>query len=119
MDSYDVIIVGTGAGGGTMARRLAASGKRILLLERGDWLPREPENWLSQNVFVENRYVSAGTWYADHGKPSEPQPPYPVGGATTLHVAALYRLRKAYFAELRHHDGISPPWPISYDKLEP
>ena len=45
MDAYDVIIIGTGAGGGTLARHLAPSGKRILLLERGDWLPREPENW--------------------------------------------------------------------------
>src|SRR2546421_271144 len=57
MDSYDVIIVGTGAGGGTLARHLAPSGKRILLLERGDWLPREPSNWLAQDVFVDNLYV--------------------------------------------------------------
>ena len=60
MERYDVIIIGTGAGGGTLARHLAPSGKRILLLERGDWLPREPQNWLAQDVFVENRYVSAG-----------------------------------------------------------
>ena len=63
MDRYDVIIIGTGAGGGTLARHLAPSGKRILLLERGDWLPREPENWLAEDVFVENRYVSPDTWY--------------------------------------------------------
>src|SRR6476660_6355816 len=118
MDSYDVIIIGTGAGGGTLARHLAESGKRILLLERGDWLPREPENWLSQNVFVENRYVSADTWYDDHGKPFQPQIHYFVGGATKLYGAALYRLRKEDFGELRHHDGISPAWPISYDDLE-
>ena len=60
MDAYDVIIIGTGAGGGTLARHLAPSGKRILLLERGDWLPREPQNWLAQDVFVDNRYVSDG-----------------------------------------------------------
>ncbi len=63
MDSYDVIIIGSGAGGGTLARHLAPSGKRILLLERGDWLPREPQNWLAQDVFVDNRYVSEDTWY--------------------------------------------------------
>ena len=63
MDSYDVIIIGTGAGGGTLARHLAPSGKRILLLERGDWLPREPQNWSDQDVFVDNRYVSPDTWY--------------------------------------------------------
>ena len=68
MDDYDVIIVGTGAGGGTLARHLAPSGKRILLLERGDWLPREPQNWLAQDVFVDNRYVSADTWYDEHGQ---------------------------------------------------
>ena len=68
MEAYDVIIVGTGAGGGTLARHLAPSGKRILLLERGDWLPREPENWLAQDVFVDNRYVSPDTWYDERGK---------------------------------------------------
>ena len=62
-DHYDVIIIGTGAGGGTLARHLAPSGKRILLLERGDWLPREPQNWSDQDVFVDNRYVSPETWY--------------------------------------------------------
>src|SRR6188472_2094249 len=119
MDFYDVIIVGTGAGGGTLARRLAPSGKRILLLERGDWLPREPANWLSQDVFVENRYVSPDTWYDERGKPFQPQVHYFVGGATKLYGAALYRLREKDFGELRHHDGISPAWPISYDELEP
>jgi choline dehydrogenase-like flavoprotein len=118
-DTYDVIIIGTGAGGGTLARHLAPSGKRILLLERGDWLPREPENWLAQDVFVDNRYVSEDTWYDGSGKPFQPQVHYFVGGATKLYGAALYRLRKEDFGELRHHDGISPAWPISYDELEP
>ena len=119
MDSYDVIIVGTGAGGGTLARHLAPSGKRILLLERGDWLPREPANWLAQDVFVDNKYVSEDTWYDPKGKPFQPQIHYFVGGATKLYGAALYRLREEDFGELRHHDGISPAWPIGYDELEP
>ena len=119
MDQYDVIIVGTGAGGGTLARHLAPSGKKILLLERGDWLPREPQNWLAQDVFVDNRYVSEDTWYDSKGKPFQPQIHYFVGGATKLYGAALYRLRERDFGELRHHDGISPAWPISYDELEP
>jgi choline dehydrogenase-like flavoprotein len=118
-DSYDVVIVGTGAGGGTLARHLAPSGKRVLLLERGDWLPREPQNWLAQDVFVDNRYVSPETWYDGDGKPFQPQVHYYVGGATKLYGAALYRLRQEDFGELRHHDGISPAWPISYDELEP
>ena len=119
MDSYDVIIVGTGAGGGTLARHLAPSGKRILLLERGDWLPREPQNWLAQDVFVDNRYVSEDTWYDEHGKPFQPQIHYFVGGATKLYGAALYRLRAEDFGELNHHDGVSPAWPITYDEIEP
>jgi choline dehydrogenase-like flavoprotein len=119
VDAYDVIIIGTGAGGGTLARHLAPSGKRILLLERGDWLPREPQNWLAQDVFVANRYVSEDTWYDDSGKPFQPQIHYFVGGATKLYGAALYRLRAEDFGELEHHDGVSPAWPISYDDLEP
>ena len=118
-DSYDVIVIGSGAGGGTLVHRLAPSGKRILLLERGDWLPREPQNWLAQEVFVDNRYVSPETWYDPDGKPFQPQVHYFVGGATKLYGAALYRLREQDFGEVRHHDGISPAWPISYEELEP
>ncbi|HEX2427990.1 MAG TPA: GMC family oxidoreductase, partial [Gaiellaceae bacterium] len=119
MDSYDVVIIGTGAGGGTLARHLAPSGKRILLLEQGDWLPREPANWSAHDVFVDNRYVSPDTWYDANGKSFQPQIHYFVGGATKLYGAALYRLRKEDFGELKHHDGISPAWPITYDELEP
>jgi choline dehydrogenase-like flavoprotein len=119
VDHYDVIIIGTGAGGGTLAAHLAPSGKRILLLERGDWLPREPQNWRSEDVFVDGRYVSQDTWYDGGGKPFQPQIHYFVGGATKLYGAALYRLRKEDFGELQHHDGVSPAWPISYDELEP
>jgi choline dehydrogenase-like flavoprotein len=119
MDSFDVIIIGTGAGGGTLARHLAPSGKRILLLERGDWLPREPSNWSAHDVFADNRYVSPDTWYDAEGKSFQPQIHYFVGGATKLYGAALYRLRQEDFGELRHRDGISPAWPIAYDELEP
>ena len=118
-EHYDVIVIGSGAGGGTLVHRLAPSGKRILLLERGDWLPREPQNWLAEDVFVENRYVSPDTWYDDHGKSFQPQVHYFVGGATKLYGAALYRLREGDFGEIKHYDGISPAWPISYAEIEP
>ena len=118
-DRYDVIIIGSGAGGGTLARHLAPSGRRVLLLERGGWLPREIQNWQTADVFVDNRYISADTWYDAHGKAFQPQVHYFVGGATKLYGAALYRLRREDFGELRHHDGVSPAWPISYEDMEP
>src|SRR5947207_11090550 len=119
MSSYDVIVIGSGAGGGTLVRHLAPTGKRILLLERGDWLPREPQNWQAAEVFVDGRYTSPDTWYYSDGTPFQPQVHYYVGGATKMYGAALYRLRQEDFGELRHHDGLSPAWPISYDDMEP
>jgi len=118
-EHYDVIIIGTGAGGGTLAHTLAPSGKRILLIERGTFLPREIDNWDPQAVFVDGRYVSKDTWYDDHDDAFQPQVHYFVGGATKLYGAALYRLRPQDFGELKHVDGISPAWPLSYDDFEP
>ena len=57
---FDIIIIGSGAGGGTLALKLAPSGKRILILERGGYLPREKQNWDATEVFVKNRYVVQG-----------------------------------------------------------
>jgi choline dehydrogenase-like flavoprotein len=119
MSGYDVIIIGSGAGGGTLARHLAPSGKKILVLERGGWLPREPQNWSAGDVFVNNRYVSPDTWYDGDGKPFQPQVHYYVGGATKLYGAALYRMRKEDFGEIQHHGGTSPAWPIPYEEMEP
>ena len=116
---FDVIIIGSGAGGGTLARHLAPSGKSILILERGDWLKREALNWDATAVFPENRYVSPETWYDRHDRPFQPQVHYFVGGATKMFGAALFRLRREDFGELRHYEGISPAWPISYEELEP
>jgi choline dehydrogenase-like flavoprotein len=116
---YDVIIIGTGAGGGTLAYRLAPSGKRILLLERGDFLPREKSNWDAHAVFIQNRYVSPDTWYDLKGTPFQPGSHYFVGGATKMYGAALFRLRREDFGELKHYGGLSPAWPITYEDLEP
>jgi choline dehydrogenase-like flavoprotein len=118
-EHYDVIIIGTGAGGGTLAHTLAPSGKKILLLERGDFLPREMDNWNPGAVFVDGRYISQDTWYDGDGKPFQPQVHYFVGGATKMYGAALYRLRPADFGEIQHVDGVSPAWPVSYDEFEP
>ncbi len=119
MSHYDVIVIGSGAGGGTLVNRLAPSGKKVLLLERGDWLPREPQNWSASDVFVDGRYITEDTWYDERGKPFQPQVHYYVGGATKLYGAALYRLREEDFGQLDHHDGVSPAWPVGYDEFEP
>jgi choline dehydrogenase-like flavoprotein len=119
MSAYDVIVIGTGAGGGTLVRHLAPSGKRILLLERGDWLRCEPQNWLAQEVFCDGRYISPDNWHYANGDEFHPQVHYFVGGATKLYGAALYRLRREDFGVLHQHDGISPGWPITYEDMEP
>lgn len=116
---YDFIIIGTGAGGGTLARHLASTGKKILLLERGGWLKREAENWSAEEVFVKNRYISADSWTDSKGKAFQPQVHYFVGGATKLYGASLFRLRKEDFKEVKHKGGISPAWPITYEEMEP
>ena len=118
-DHFDVIVIGSGAGGGTLAHTLAGTGKRILLLERGGYLPREMDNWDPQRVFVDGKYISADTWYDENNAPFQPQVHYNVGGATKLYGAALYRLRPEDFGELRHVDGVSPAWPVTYDDFEP
>jgi choline dehydrogenase-like flavoprotein len=116
---YDVIIIGSGAGGGTLAYRLAPSGKRILLLERGDYVPREKDNWSTRAVNVLGKYATKEQWVGPDGTPLHPHTNYNVGGNTKFYGAALFRLRKEDFGELHHHGGISPAWPLSYDDLEP
>ncbi|MGB8537780.1 MAG: GMC family oxidoreductase [Acidobacteriaceae bacterium] len=116
---YDVIIIGTGAGGGTLAHRLAPANLKILLLERGDYVPREKANWSSLAVNLDGRYATKETWRTDDGHPLHPHTNYNVGGNTKFYGAALFRLREADFGEIRHSGGISPAWPISYQELEP
>jgi choline dehydrogenase-like flavoprotein len=116
---YDVIIIGTGAGGGTLLHRLAPTGKKILVLERGDFVPREPDNWNPRAVNVDGRYHTQEIWKDKDGRPLRPHTNYYVGGNTKFYGAALFRLRKEDFGELRHVDGVSPAWPIGYDELEP
>ncbi|MFJ1702574.1 GMC oxidoreductase [Kitasatospora sp. NPDC088346] len=116
---YDVIVIGTGAGGGTLAHRLAPSGRRVLILERGGYLPRERDNWESTAVFVKGKYRAPEFWYDRHGDAFPPEVNYYVGGNTKFYGAALFRLRPEDFGELRHHGGLSPAWPIRYEDLEP
>ncbi len=116
---YDVIIIGSGAGGGTLVHKLAPSGKKILLLERGAYVPREKDNWNTRVVNLEGKYNTKELWYDKDGKPLHPHTNYWVGGNTKFYGAALFRLRKEDFGELKHAGGNSPAWPISYEDLEP
>ena len=116
---YDVIIIGTGAGGGTLAYRLAPSGKRILLLERGDYVPREKANWSTRAVNLEGRYNTKEVWRDADDQELHPHTNYWVGGNTKFYGAALFRLRREDFGEIKHWGGISPAWPLSYEDLEP
>jgi choline dehydrogenase-like flavoprotein len=114
-EHFDIIIIGTGAGGGTLLHRLAASGKRILVLERGPFLPREKENW---NYFGSFKYYSSEVMFNKEGGEIRPGFSYHVGGNTKVYGAALFRLREKDFEAYRHRDGLSPEWPIKYRDWE-
>lgn len=116
---YDIIIIGTGAGGGTLLHALAPTGKRILVLERGGFVPRELENWDTKAVNLDARYNTKEVWRDKDGRPLHPHTNYFVGGNTKFYGAALFRLRREDFGEIKHHGGVSPAWPISYDEIEP
>ncbi len=116
---YDVAIIGTGAGGGTLAWALAPTGKKILVLERGGYVPRERENWDTRAVNVEGRYNTKEVWRDGDGNALHPHTNYWVGGNTKFYGAALFRLRREDFGELKHGGGVSPAWPITYEDLEP
>ena len=117
-DHYDVIVIGSGPGGASVAHRLAPTGKRILLLERGDYLPRSPANWDSQTVFVDGAYQAPETWYGADGRTFHPGLHYYVGGNSKVYGAALFRMRERDFEEIVHKDGLSPAWPLKYGAFE-
>lgn len=119
MHAFDIVIVGSGAGGGTLARELAGSGRKILIVERGDFIPQEDQNWDPVAVWKDLRYRTTETWLDEHGQAFRPYTHYCVGGNTKFWGTVMYRLRPADFTELRHADGVSPAWPIDYDTLAP
>ena len=118
-ERFDIIIVGSGAGGGTLAYALADSGARLLLLERGDFVPREVQNWDPAAVWKDLRYRTTEQWLDEGGEPFVPYAHYNVGGNSKFWGSVLYRLRRQDFESVSHVDGESPAWPIDYDTLAP
>ena len=118
-EHYDVIIIGSGPGGGSVATVLAPTGKKVLMLERGGYLPRSQKNWDSKTVFVDGTYQAPETWFSKKGESFHPGLHYWVGGNSKVYGAALFRLREKDFEEHATHDGISPAWPLKYDVFEP
>lgn len=116
---YDIIIIGTGAAGGTLARTLAPTGQKILVLERGGFLPKEKANWDATEVYGKDRYRTREQWYDKDGNPFEPFTHYYVGGNTKVYGSAHYRLRERDFDEVEHKGGTSPAWPLKYSDFEP
>jgi len=117
--SYDLIIVGTGAGGGTLAQKLAPTGKKILILERGDFMPLEEQNQSSVDIFKRERYHAPEQWYDSAGEPFSPQMNYAIGGNTKIYGATLLRFREQDFETVKHQAGISPEWCLKYTDFEP
>jgi choline dehydrogenase-like flavoprotein len=113
------VIIGSGMGGATTALALARRDVDLLVLERGERLPREPENWSPHAVFVDRRYRSADAWLDGGGHSFEPGVHYVVGGNTKVYGASLPRFREHDFGTVEHEDGVSPAWPFSYADLEP
>ena len=118
-EHFDIVIIGSGAGGGTMAYALAGTGARILIVERGDFVPQEAENWDPDAVWRLLRYQTRERWIDRNGEEFKPYTHYNVGGNTKFWGSVLYRLRREDFAAMQHMDGVSPAWPIDYDTLAP
>ena len=119
MNPYDIVIIGSGAGGGTIARELSDTGAKILIVERGDFVPQEDHNWNPASVWKDLRYRTTETWLDEAGQSFRPYMHYCVGGNTKFWGTVMYRLRPEDFKEMQHEDGISPAWPIDYDTLAP
>jgi choline dehydrogenase-like flavoprotein len=115
----DIAIIGSGMGGGTLAYALRNHGAKVLIVERGDYLPREPANWSPREIFVAKRYRTTDPYLDGRGKPFRPSIYHVVGGCTKVYGAALPRFRREDFGVLESEDGVSPAWPITYDELEP
>jgi choline dehydrogenase-like flavoprotein len=116
---YDVIVVGSGAGGATLASDLAAKGRSVLLLERGAALPREDQNVADVDLFRKDRYHPGEQWFGTDGDPFSPQAVYALGGNTKIWGAVLERMREQEFGPLRYQEATAPSWGLPYNHFAP
>lgn len=115
----DIVIIGSGMGGGTLAYALKDTGARVLIIESGDFLPRELENWSRTAVHMQGRYKNSATWYDGTTKESfVPGNYHYVGGSSKMYGATLPRFRETDFGAVEHIDGTAPAWPVQYSDLE-
>ena len=118
-DGFDVVIIGSGVGGGCIAHVLAPTGARIVILERGARLLREDRNWDPEAVYADATYRSDERWIDGTGRSFRPGQFYYVGGHTKVFGATMFRFRREDFLAMEHEGGLSPAWPIDYETLEP
>lgn len=120
MKSPDIVIIGSGMGGSTIAAGLAGSGARVTILEKGERLLDTPETRDVRAIFQRGHFRPQETWLDKDGKPFNPGNYHVVGGNSKFYGAVLFRYRKEDFAELAFADGgMSPAWPFTYEELEP
>ena len=117
---YDIIIVGSGAGGGTLAGALTRQGRSVLLLERGAAMALSDQNVADVDLLRKDRYHPKDErWFGPDGDPFAPQTSYSLGGNTKIWGAVLERMREQDFGDLQLQEGVSPAWPFDYAHLAP
>jgi choline dehydrogenase-like flavoprotein len=119
MTTPDIIIIGSGMGGATLAAALAPKGRRILILERGARLEATPQARDADAIFGRGHFRPDEMWLDGDGKPFNPGNYYCAGGNSKFYGAVLMRYRAQDFAPMRHMGGTTPGWPIDYAALEP
>ena len=117
--TYDLIVVGTGAAGATLAAELASSGLNVLLLERGHQLPIEDQNVADVGLFRKDRYHPKEQWFGTDGDPFSPQTIYALGGNTKIWGGVLERMREKEFEGLALQEAHAPAWGLRYQEMAP
>src|ERR1700689_3810872 len=118
-ETVDILIVGSGMGGATLAAGLAPTGVQILILERGARLRDSADARDARAIFQRGVFRPDETWLDGAGQPFNPGNYYYVGGNSKLYGAVLFRFRARDFEPVAYRDGATPGWPFSYEELEP